>query len=72
MTASQIRPVEPRPIDIPICEDCGSPNISASANNSAVMWDVKTQEWQLSDPGTVEEGWCLECEAECDIAWIVQ
>lgn len=49
------------------CKDCGSTNVTCSAN---VTWDAKKQEWidiSLTDDGHV----CEDCESE-NISYVVK
>lgn len=47
------------PIKTPICQYCGSDQISADAY---AKWDYQNQEWILSS--VYENGYCTSCETD--------
>ena len=49
----------------PICEECGSDGIVATAN---VYWDATLQDWSISC--VFDDRWCNDCEGETSDEWV--
>lgn len=66
ITAEEVKPDTPAKREKPVCNNCGSDDITCDAT---ARWDVDTQNWELS--GTFDSKTCGNCGYEKDYCdWV--